>query len=335
LKKRNLLVLFLTVLLVLPLVLPFLGIIFNKLTNKKPSISVIVPVYNTEEYLTECLESVTNQTFKNIEIICVNDGSTDGSLDILEKYQKKDSRIIVIDSKNGGVSSARNKGIKASRGDYITFVDSDDYLGLDTYEKCFKKIKETESDILVFDWEYFPTGNNERKLPEKSYINDSFNCIYEYDIANFVCNKLFKRSLITENNIFFNEKVEYCEDDLFTLMVVPKAKNIILFSQKFYHYRQRSGSASSMSTEKMAKSAVIRASALVDYWREQNFEQNGWLLDKALSPIYYIENLKDKELKAEYSSELLEIVKELIQNKEIAEIHLKQLKDLEKYSKNG
>ena len=115
-----------------------------------PKISVIIPVYNTENYLKECLNSVINQTFKDIEIICVNDGSTDNSLSILEEYARTDSRIKIINQKNQGVSSSRNNGIKSARGEYIMFLDSDDLYKPDLCEKVVEKIDSQSPDIVMW-----------------------------------------------------------------------------------------------------------------------------------------------------------------------------------------
>ena len=107
--------------------------------NKTDKISVIIPIYNVEKYLSKCLDSVINQTYKNLEIICVNDGSPDNCHQILEEYKNKDSRIVVIEQENGGEGSARNRGIRAVTGNYIAFVDPDDWVELDFYETAIKK----------------------------------------------------------------------------------------------------------------------------------------------------------------------------------------------------
>ncbi len=130
------------------------GNVFNKekkKLNEKLKISIVIPVYNVEKYLHQCLKSVINQTYKNLEIICINDGSKDNSLNILNEYLKKDNRIIIVNQKNSGVSSARNKGIRLSTGDFISFIDSDDYLDLNVYEKCVQRIIRDNSDIIIFE----------------------------------------------------------------------------------------------------------------------------------------------------------------------------------------
>ena len=115
-----------------------------------PKVSVIIPVYNVEKYLRECLDSVVNQTLKDIEIICINDGSPDNSLAILEEYAKKDSRIIVISQENSGVSTARNVGIDLAKGDYLYFIDADDYAEPDLLELSYQKALSTQCDIVNF-----------------------------------------------------------------------------------------------------------------------------------------------------------------------------------------
>ena len=116
----------------------------------QPQISVIIPVYNVEQYLSKCLESIINQTLQDIEIICINDGSTDNSLQILEEYAQKDSRMIVINQENQGVGVARNKGLEIARGDYIWFVDSDDYVERNGLDYVYEKSKENNADIVCF-----------------------------------------------------------------------------------------------------------------------------------------------------------------------------------------
>ena len=127
---------------------------------KNSSISIIIPVYNPGEHLVKCLESIINQTYENLEIILVDDGSSDGSGELCDEYAKKDSRIICIHQENAGVSNARNKGLEIATGDYFHFPDSDDYLELDTYEYLLNLIDEHQCDAVAF--EHFVTyPNNE------------------------------------------------------------------------------------------------------------------------------------------------------------------------------
>ena len=126
-----------------------------------PKVSVIIPVYNVEKYLSECLDSVVNQTLKDIEIICVNDGSPDGSAAILEEYAQKDNRIKVITQENRGLSEARNSGLKIASGEYIAFLDSDDYIDLKFFEQLYKRGIESNSDVVVCENIYRFSGNKQ------------------------------------------------------------------------------------------------------------------------------------------------------------------------------
>ncbi len=288
---------------------------FHKMRNQprviNDKVSVIIPVYNVEPWLAECLDSLINQTYENIEIICVNDGSKDKSLDILKEYQQKDGRIVVIDQKNQGASAARNAGIRASTGNYITFVDSDDYVDLSTYELCMNKISETGADVLEFDYIYFPNRDNNRAISTKVYKNNSFAAITNNDYNNFIWNKVYKRSLIVDNGIYFREDVSYCEDDLFILMLYPKANNIVPLSQKLYYYRQREnslGNFTDTSHEKLARSVVARGKHLIDDWQAHGYNYDRWLLDKVSWAAEYIDRVTNEKLKISWSKDILTIL---------------------------
>jgi len=125
-------------------------------------ISIIVPIYNVEIYLEKCLNSIINQTYKNIEILLINDGSSDNSLRICKKYQKKDKRIVLINKKNGGLSSARNAGIDKASGNYLLFIDSDDYIEIDMIEKLYNNIKSNNADISICNF-FITKKNKDRK----------------------------------------------------------------------------------------------------------------------------------------------------------------------------
>ena len=125
----------------------------NNRFNNNPKISVIIPVYNVEDYLEECLDSIINQTFKDLEIICINDGSQDNSLNILEEYAEKDNRIKIITTKNQGLSAARNRGLENITGDYVYFIDSDDYLELTAFEELYAVSEEKSLDLIHFKFD--------------------------------------------------------------------------------------------------------------------------------------------------------------------------------------
>lgn len=202
-------------------------------------VSVIVPVYNTEKYLDKCLNSLVNQTIEDIEIIVVNDGSTDDSLKIIKKYLKKyPEKIVLINQKNGGISVARNNGIKSATGEYIGFVDSDDFVELSMYESLYNLIKESESDIVVCDYKKYYT-ETETTTDVSAVKNITTTNIYENpslinDIDYAPWNKLYKKSLFKGIEFPKNKKYE----DLSTILkVFFKAKKIDKLSENLYFYR--------------------------------------------------------------------------------------------------
>lgn len=210
-------------------------------------VSVVVPIYNVEKYLNRCLQSIINQSYKNIEIILVNDGSTDNSLQIAEEEEKNDSRIKIITQKNQGLSMARNTGIQHATGEYICFVDSDDFVHKD-YVKCLiENLEENDSDISVCDYLYInekdETWSKKNKV-EKIFsnleaINDLLVGNQETEVMAW--NKLYKLSLFKENNIFF-PKGKLHEDNFTTYKLYYYAKKISLIPDKLYFYLQRTDS---------------------------------------------------------------------------------------------
>lgn len=169
----------------------------------KPEISIIVPVYNVERYLGKCLDSILIQTFVNFEIIVVNDGSTDLSGSICDEYSKRDQRIIVIHKKNGGLSSARNAGIRVAKGKYIGFVDSDDYIDINMYKTLYKLCENTNSDIGICKFLREGNGQLQSKENDKLILEldhlEGMRQLFKGELYRFsVCNKLFKKSCFKE-----------------------------------------------------------------------------------------------------------------------------------------
>ena len=200
-------------------------------------LSVIVPVYNVEKYIDKCLNSLVNQTLKDIEIIVVNDGTKDKSEDIIKKYMSKYSNIVYLKKENGGQGSARNYGLEHAKGDYIGYVDSDDYVELDMYEKMYSKAIEDNSDIVICGSynikDDIKTLDIDRKLFD-SNINAFFGRMA-------VWNKIYKKDLLTKNNMTFRSKYWY-EDLDFTVKVLSKASKISYVDEPLYNYILRDGS---------------------------------------------------------------------------------------------
>lgn len=205
-------------------------------------ISIIVPVYNVEKYLQNCINSILNQTFQAFELILVNDGSTDNSRKICEKYAEKDSRIILINKKNGGLSSARNAGIKIAKGEYISFIDPDDCISKSYFNILFEKAENNNCDIIVSGFKTVP--NNIEAIPSYKlnevlngidFILSSENIHSKNDLC-FVWRYLYKLDLIKQNNILFNEKIFIGEDVVFNLEVLAISKRVMAISDILYYY---------------------------------------------------------------------------------------------------
>lgn len=201
-------------------------------------ISVIIPVYNVEKYIEQCLDSIVNQTYQNLEIIIVNDGSNDNSLEIINRYSQNDRRIKIINLENKGVSFARNIGIKNSEGNYISFVDSDDYLNLNTYEKLVENLD--GEDLIIFNYGRFENSTGEI-IKEKYVSDDEMQELpeekrYLYSKINHSCwNKLYKTEYLKRNEFKFFE-ILY-EDVFFNLEVIYSTNNIKILNEAFYKYR--------------------------------------------------------------------------------------------------
>ena len=213
-------------------------------------ISVIIPVYNSQKYIRECLESIINQTYKNIEIIIVNDGSGDNSLEIMKKYKELDERVIIINKTNEGVSIARNVGIDVSTSDWIMFVDSDDYLQNNAVENFAKNI---ENDAQVILSNVYFLENNKKRIAPCSYTKKTIfqqknkieliesifydNKKWKMKYAATPFAKLYNKKFLIENKIKFINNVKYGEDGLFNFLAYNYANKIVFIDSITYNYR--------------------------------------------------------------------------------------------------
>lgn len=219
-------------------------------------LSLIVPVYNVEEYLEECLDSLVTQDIphEEYEIICVDDGSTDNSGAILDAYAEKYQNIVVVHKENGGVSSARNCGIDIAKGQYIWFVDADDFIKhncLSAVKPLIVKSKYDIIKILPYSFDTDATGFSPPTVtPEMSQRN----------IKNFLWTKILKKTHITKNKIYFDTGISYAEDAVFMLQVNPILKEVTIVNDVvIYFYRQRPGSAMSQNVSKKINSRINAA----------------------------------------------------------------------------
>lgn len=208
-------------------------------------VSIIVPIYNVEKYLVKCIESLINQSYKNLEIILVNDGSSDNSEKICKQYSKIDKRVKLYNKKNGGVSSTRNYGLKMCTGDFITFVDSDDFVNADFINNLISYQKKGNYDIVISNAK--DIINNEVVEKNFEYLPMTLskeNTIKEFLKSTYfspVCwGRLYKRQVL--NNLFFDESMSIAEDGKFFLQAIENSKCNIVIPEKNYFYLVRNGS---------------------------------------------------------------------------------------------
>lgn len=209
-------------------------------------VSIIIPIYNVERYLRQCLDSITKQSYKNLEIILINDGSTDLSGEICEEYAQKDKRIHIIHQKNAGAANAKNAGLDYATGEYIAFVDSDDFVDLDWINEMIYTMEQENVDIVECDFDKVYINRNEKgnDISYKPEIYSAEEYMGQY-LDNWTCslfwNKIFKSELIQE--IRFRKERRCIDDEFFTYKVITKAKTIYRYESCLYHYRQRISSA--------------------------------------------------------------------------------------------
>ena len=215
-----------------------------------PIFSIVVPVYNAEKYLDECLESIRIQSFDDFEVILVDDGSTDGSLSIMRRYSDLDSRFKVVSQENRGVSSARNQGIALSAGKYISFVDADDFVESSYLKTICASFESHDADIVVFGGRSTPSDENVDLLMSTSkvvYVGNSIEALFnETGSRPYMCNKAYRLDLLKKTGAVFDECLSIGEDQAFQFKVFPKARTVSFIQDVLYFYRQNSsGSASS------------------------------------------------------------------------------------------
>lgn len=240
-------------------------------------VSIIVPVYNVEKYLERCLDSLINQTFKDIEIICIDDGSIDNSGKILDEYAAKDSRIKVIHQNNAGLSVTRNNGMKIASGNYINFVDSDDWIDLNFIEKLYDAAKRNNADIAVSDCLRIGNGRTKHRLNITKEVI-AFNFQEKFDLCKqkrhpSATNKLYRVDILTSNNIFFPEG-KFCEDKIFTCKAIFYAKSVVGIPGTYYYYYRRPGSIVKTYSKKIQEDKYCANETVLQFLRSVNAEIN-------------------------------------------------------------
>lgn len=232
--------------------------------HNTPKVSISVPVYNVEKYLSKCLDCIINQTIKDIEIIVVDDGSKDSSSDICDLYAAKDSRIKVIHKENGGLASARQAALEVATGEYFCACDADDWVELDMYEQLYQKAEETNADIVMCD--YWSEYDNGKKTTHKNIYNlkernDILDDLLNGRFPCMVWNKIYKRELFEKYNISWKPGINLGEDYLLMLKIFQHPIRLSYLPKMFYHYRREIGGSSytnSISMDTFNQSLYIR-----------------------------------------------------------------------------
>lgn len=248
-----------------------------------PIISIIIPVYNAEKTLNRCVDSVLNQTFHDWELLLIDDGSKDRSMYLCDEYALKDKRIKVFHKKNGGVSSARNMGLDYARGEWITFVDSDDYI----CENIFDLVSSHNEDLLIFNYVINNNGTTRcgKSIPiwYNSYpIKTILNKYIYIDLLRTPWSKFFKRSII--NTLRFDNRITIGEDTLFVLQYLQKCKSLFLFEQKYYiwsYYKIKFKSKYNLNVEQ----AVYTITCLYSEYKSLNIRCTEF--EKFIYDLYY------------------------------------------------
>ena len=277
-----------------------------------PKVSIIVPVYNVEKLLSRCLNSLVNQSLSDIEIICVNDGSTDNSLNILKSFSEKDSRIIIIDKQNEGLSVARNTGMNIAKGKYIGFVDSDDWVDLDFYEKLYNSAINNGADIAV-------AGIIRTKKNQKTFIleynkeeiaNDIYQKISLCDIPEccFVWNKIYKLDRLKSLNIEFEAGRIY-EDMIWIPQVLYSMDKVVAVPDTYYYYWRHANTLVKKSNAKSDEDLKYAKEKFVSFFKEHNIDIDKYLVKVKKYKVFGITlfKIKQKGDKKEYS--LLSFIK--------------------------
>lgn len=265
-----------------------------------PKISIIIPVYNVEKYLARCIDSILLQSFKDFEVICINDGSKDNSLKILKKYKNIDNRIKVINKKNEGSGEARNRGLELARGKYISFVDSDDWLNEKFLEVMYKKIINSEYDIVMCNPIIVYNKNKEilrtGKFKELDFKKNPFEII---EILNMpiIWNKLYKKEILLKHNIKF-PKFLYHQDVEFLYKVLVNTKKIYKIEKGLYYYYKRIDSVTGNINRKNIMDNFKILNNIEKYIKIENKNNDIFILFKIIYLFgVYLENEKNKDIK--------------------------------------
>lgn len=289
--------------------------------SRKIKISIIIPIYNTGKYLEKCLRSIIAQNLEEIEIICVNDGSTDNSLKILESLKAEDERIVIVDKKNGGSSSARNAALKKARGEYCLNIDSDDWIEQGYFKAIYEKAKKNDLDILITDMIFDYQSNVKKneikkdlKIEEEKVISgkEYIKIFFKNNTYGYTWNKLIKRELYTKNNLWYDEEIFLLEDLELLMMLSYYAKRIGKLNKAYYHYIIGENNGSNKINIKHLYNRISCFKKLAKFYKKKE-EYEIVNIIKKTSIITMIPNILENnwEIFEEYDDLLMKVVTEI------------------------
>jgi glycosyltransferase involved in cell wall biosynthesis len=278
--------------------------------DKSLKISVIVPVYNAEKYLDKCIQSILAQTCTDFELLLVNDGSKDHSGDICEKYAQQDSRIKVFHKENGGPGSARNVGLEQAKGEFVMFVDSDDFVLSDYLLHFAASVKTNPADLVIGGLHYCQNGEIKKSLAfeEHFYLRDEFPCLFSrHEMYRYGCpfSKLYRFELIQKNHLRFNNDVYLGEDTIFLYDFICVADSVSLISSADYMYECNQGSLTHRTNSfmceynghvayKQSLDEMLTVMKADDFLKHKLYSTFGDSLDRLLNAVYH-NNMSRKE----------------------------------------
>ena len=288
-------------------------------------VSIIVPIYNSENFISRCMDSLVNQTYENIEIVAIDDGSKDNSLEILNQYAKKDKRVKVFSQLNQGPSVARNTGLEKSSGDHIMFVDIDDYIDLNMVRLLVIDIDNSKSTLVLCDnSEVWSDRVDERKILDDNAANISKSKVIKSIAsgrAGLVCGKLFSKNIIDKHHIKFDKDVKMCEDQIFFLNISIHCEKFIYVPKSLYHYDRRNENS---ITVKYQKNAIDNQIYVIDSIKGilnnsdlHNDEINLIINNRYMSAINYCISNEILDMKISNMKSKIFNIKYIIQNNKL------------------
>ncbi|MEI6131720.1 MAG: glycosyltransferase family 2 protein [Bacillota bacterium] len=251
----------------------------------EPLVSIIVPVYNGEKYLEKCIKSILSQTLSEIELIIIDDCSTDNTREVIEKFTFDPRVKPIYNHKNLHVSASRNIGLRAAIGEYIAFVDSDDYIATEMLEKLYVKAKKFEVDIVTSGYIKVDDEENEINTVRTEFVSDRYldftsvrkylSKAHELRVMWFIWRNIYRRTLIHDNNLFFNEEIKLGEDTIFNFYAFYYAKGVVASNENFYYYRDTPNSLTSLTGKKyLEENATRQYEEYMNYYKKFDFEKD-------------------------------------------------------------